>query len=203
VPPIHRRLPAQQPSHPGCHSTSGSSPSSSASTSRPLAASTARLKASTFSCDIAYSWSSAAMRAAALSGKAPIGRSGLGETSRSAPSVCRTKLRCPAPASFVNDDDNARPRIYQLFRIEAVVLPGAPVVTRRLDDRIAANVHAVQIRRGRVAQVPGDVLVKQRPEGLDVSNSASNQLHVLLRRRLGSISRRVLLSMRSGTSRLH
>jgi hypothetical protein len=86
-------------------------------------------------------------------------------------------------ASFAHDDHNARTCVSQLLRIEAVIVPRAPVMARSLDNRISPDIHAVEVQDRKLAQVPDDVFVQQRPEDFDVLNSALNQLHVLLRHR--------------------
>jgi hypothetical protein len=90
---------------------------------------------------------------------------------------------------FVDDEDDARSGIDELLRIEAILIPGTPVVPGALDHRIAPNHDLGKINEAHIAHVPDDVLVKQRPERLYVLKSTSNQLDVLLRHRLRSISR--------------
>ena len=73
----------------------------------------------------------------------------------------------------MHEDDNTRSCVYELLCIEAVVVPGAPVVARSLDNRVAADVRAVKIENRKFADGPDDVLVKQRPESCDIPYSES------------------------------
>ena len=63
-------------------------------------------------------------------------------------------------AGIAKDDDNARACVKELLGLDVVGVPGAPVVAGRLDHRIAAEVHAVEVRGGRAPPIPDDVFVE-------------------------------------------
>jgi hypothetical protein len=61
---------------------------------------------------------------------------------------------------FANDHDDARPSVEELLGIEAVIVPCPPVVAGSLDNRIAPEVHIVEVDERTTSQDPDDVFVK-------------------------------------------